>query len=222
MAYPSPFHRLVIIGELFEDTFNTTLSIVPTDGELADVEEVLEGVYDAVTDWWQLPAGPTGPGISAYARITSIKLNRIGTDGRYTDSVTHERVASSPEGGAYATRPLPPQLACVATLTTLAERGLASKGRMYFPPTQGIADIATDGRISATNAYNFASAVYTLFGNINGVYTAATSGTGLVGVASSVGAGMFRSVQGVRVGRVPDTMRSRRNKQLEAFEQFPA
>jgi hypothetical protein len=58
-----------------------------------------------------------------------------------------------------------------------------------------------------------------LFTVINGVYAAAESGDearGVVGVASNIGSGTFRRVTHVTVGLVTDTVRSRRNKQLEA------
>lgn len=217
MAYPAPFHRLVLIGQLYDDIFNTSLSIVPTDGGvigLPGVEEVEAGVTDAIEAFWG-GVGGTFVQITQQAFITSYKLNAIGTDGKYASSGPGNEVllgAGFPGSGAFSP---PSQIATVVTLRTAAERGLASKGRMYLPACAGYVSMNADGQAATADATRVANATRQFFMDINAAYAAARSGDealGRVGVASDKGAGMFRAVTNVAAGRVPDTMRSRRNK----------
>lgn len=218
MPYPGQFHRLVLIGELYTDTFNTTLAIVPSAlGELgmpAVGTSTLTAVAGIVSAWWNNATAGAGSGAIQAARLTGIKLNRIGIDGRYVDPVTMEHTYPTAIAGINSAV-VAPQLAVVATLRTAIERGRASKGRMYLPPTQAIsALVAGDGRSSAAQALQQANGVKALITSLNSTYTA----IGRVGVASDAGAGRFEHVTAVSVGRVPDTMRSRRSTQDEDYQ----
>jgi hypothetical protein len=148
----------------------------------------------------------------------AFKLNFIGPDGLYVANETFEYTYQNPvPGGGQFNAPA--QLATVVTLRTAVDRGRASKGRMFLPVCGGFQAVGDDGRASATDAENVADRMAALFTVINGVYAAAESGDearGVVGVASNIGSGTFRRVTHVTVGRVTDTVRSRRNKQLEA------
>jgi hypothetical protein len=221
MVYPGNFSRLVIIGNLYADTFNTTLSIASRAGTgtigLPTNDEVKTALAPLLEDWWNNSAASAGIGINAAAKLTGFKLNTIGPDGSYVNPVTVEHIYPSPIQGNYAVFG-PAQLATVATLRTAVERGLASKGRMYLPFCEGFRDLGTDGRATTTDALRVANAVTSLINIVNGVYLAARSGDetiGRVSIASKSGAGLFREVTKVTVGRVPDTMRSRRNKLAE-------
>jgi hypothetical protein len=222
MSYPAPFHRLVLMGNLYSDTFNTTLSIVRVSGsgtlDLPLPSEVLDGVKSAIEDYWSIATGAGGPGIHANALLTGFKLNQIGTDGKYTRPETTEYTWGAPRPGG-GTGNYPAQLATVATIRTAIERGLASKGRMFLPVCNGFGTVATDGRATDAAATQVATATAGLFKKINDVYAAAKSGDeylGKVGVASDKGAGAFQVATRVTVGKVTDTVRSRRNKQVEA------
>ena len=75
-----------------------------------------------------------------------------------------------------------------------------------------------DGRISAARALDYAKGVSALLAGINDVYL--TEGVSAVaGVASKQGSGAFQTVVQVSVGRVVDTIRSRRSK-LDEDPQF--
>lgn len=197
------------------DKWNCSLSIVPSAlGELG-MPTVSQGTIDAVatvvSTWFQ---NGTTTGLSALSSIslTSIKLNRIGTDGRYADPVAMEKVYTPAVAGT-ASGNVAPQLTMVGTLRTRLERGRGSKGRFYMPPNATIAGISTDGRVTAVNAGVLAQAVATLVRNINSQYTA----IGRVGVASDAGTGVFEHVTKVSVGRVVDTQRSRRSSFPEEY-----
>lgn len=220
MVYAAPFYRLVIMGDLYADKFNTTLTFMPAGGgTLPPVTQALsDAAGAAVRAWWTLPPSQTPGGgvelISA-ARITGVKLNRIGADGRYLDDPI-ETVLTPLGGGGGATQ-VPPQLSVVATLRGPNERQRAGKGRMYVPPTVSCTvALGTDGRMVATSATNVAAGIVTLIQNLNDVMFAASVGA-VAGIASKAGAGAFQPVERVTVGRVVDTVRSRRNKLSEEF-----
>ena len=102
-----------------------------------------------------------------------------------------------------------PQATIVATLTTATPRGLANEGRMYLPATAHTPTI--EGRISSAQATAVASAVVTFVNAVDAV------GIGTVSVFSKVLAGAVRDVTGVRIGRVIDTQRRRRNRIPELY-----
>lgn len=77
MAYPEQFHRLVLIGEAYGDTINTSLSIIPTafGGTTEPSTALVTSVFNAVTAWWTDGTG-TGIRICQSHKIKGIKLNR--------------------------------------------------------------------------------------------------------------------------------------------------
>lgn len=221
MSYAAPFHRLVMIGELYSDVFNVTLTIMPTGGGVipAVTQSLADSARATIATWWpKLRSTSAGAGIemSPDCKLTSIKLNRIGTDGKYMDATAIESVLTTPVAGGGTGRQAA-QLTVAATLRGTNPRGRAGRGRMYFPPGgwyQGV--LAADGRLPATEATNYARGVVTLIQNINDVYVAAGVAA-VAGIASKAGAGAFQPVDSITVGRVIDTMRSRRNKLPEDF-----
>ena len=217
MAYPGQFHRLVMIGTLNTDIFNMSLNMVPSAlGELfmpAVDDASLAGVAADVSTWFTKNLGAGGVGFSHACKLTSIKLNRIGTDGHYVDPIAKEHLYPAPISGPLA-GDFAPQLSLVATLGTRLERGRGSKGRIYPPPSAAIF-IGTDGRVSTANALDHANGIKALITSINTRYTL----IGRVGVASSAGTGLFEHVTRVSTGRVVDTMRSRRNKVVEDYQE---
>lgn len=225
MPYAAPFHRLVMIGNLYADTFNCTMSFAPTGGSSIPAvgPTLLAGVAAAVGAWWDNPlAADPGNGLtlSGAALLTSVKLNRIGTDGKYEDVDTFEHIYPSPiPGGDSATGV--PQLTLVSTLRGPADRELAGRGRIYWPPsiaTRTATD--TTGRVVAATALQYAHGVASLIRSLNAAYD--TAGVDAVAaIASASGAGRFQVVTKVTVGRVIDTMRSRRNKQIEDPSEAP-
>jgi hypothetical protein len=114
----------------------------------------------------------------------------------------------SPVAGTSSTyAPCPQQTLAVTTLTPVA-RGRASKGRFYLPP--GCWQVQTDGRITAAEADSIETAVRTWLLAIN-----ATTQVGDVAVFSKLGNGTTNLINAVGVGRVLDTMRSRRRSLAE-------
>ena len=220
MVYPFRFYRMVAIGDLYDDQFNFSLGLLPTGvgglGITPVDTSLLNAVGSAVENWFNDNVASGGMGITAAAHLTSVKLNRIGTDGKYVDDVTQEYVLSPYSGGSDPVYPAA-QLAAVVTLGTAAERGRASKGRFYVPPVGYFGALGTDGRLTPTQAFNLATGAKNLIDDINDAIIAVRGPSEpiRVGVASNIGTGTFREVTKVGVGRVPDTMRSRRDSLIE-------
>lgn len=142
--------------------------------------------------------------IGASARLTAIKVAKINTAGHYP--VGHVAglylfAPPSPIGGVGAEAV--PQVTFAVTLTTAIPRGRGSHGRFYLPPTYPV--IMSDGRITAVVADGIEAAAKTWLNAIN-----AHAQLGPVCVFSGLGAGTSAPVTTVGVGRVVDTMRSRR------------
>lgn len=219
MVYPGQFHRLVLLGNLYSDRFNVTLSIAPTPGDTiaAPTQAFCDALAGDIANWWDNPlAAAPGNGltIDGSAVLTGIKLNRVGPDGRYVDPKTIETtlVTPAPGGGGSG---FPPQLSLASTLRGPDARGAAAKGRMYWPVSQlahGALD--TTGRVSVASATQYAHGVATFIRLVNARY-ASTGPSAVAAIASKTGAGRFQVVTKVTVGRVVDTMRSRRNKLAE-------
>lgn len=219
MVYPGQFHRLVMIGNLFADQFNVTLSIAATPGPniAAPTQALCDALAGDIANWWDNPlAAAPGNGltINSAAILTGIKLNRIGPDGRYVDPKTIETTLATPVVGGGSSGAAP-QLTLVSTLRGPDTRGAASKGRMYWPVSQlAGGGLDTSGRVSVTGATQYAHGVATFIRMVNARY-ATTGPAGVAVIASRAGAGRFQVVTSVTVGRVVDTMRSRRNKLVE-------
>lgn len=220
MVYPSGFHRLVIGGTLYgTEDFNTTVSIVPSSpGTLMGIdavsEDLLEDIATIIGSWWPSTVATVGPFFTTDVKLTYIKLNHIGVDGRYTQSETREHVYTTPISGGYSASHPAAQLSLVHTIETGEVRGLAARGRMFLPPSGFMGINTGDGRIGVSDATNAAKGLVNLLGSINGRYATEPVGDGAVGkvgVASNTRSGAFRVANGVSVGRVLDTIRSRRS-----------
>lgn len=200
MAYAQP-NRYVSLsgtlrgGERFSIGVRCTNAFVDNQSVEQDRCDALAA---AVSTWW---AGNNGIGNNAV--LDTVKWNLIGVDGRYVNDYTTATFLTTPVPAGGAASPHPNQIALVATLTTNATRGLASRGRMFMPAP--VAQPGADGRITAAEALTVANGVKNLLVAIDAV-----EGIGIPVIASNVGAGQERFIRGVEVGRVLDTMRSRR------------
>jgi hypothetical protein len=103
---------------------------------------------------------------------------------------------------------MPRATAVCATLLT-ARAGATGKGRIFLPTT--ILTLTESGRLQSTSAVTFANGVKGFINALN-----ALAGVD-VGVVSSKG--YISPVTAVKVGRTPDTLRSRRRSQGEVYQQ---
>lgn len=172
------------------------------DGPQAGEEAALAELVTRIQTWWG-----TQNVMGAGVWLGTIKYNNINMSGKYTFPYTVRHDFPTQLSSA-STCTHPNQVAMVATLETGQTRGLAHRGRIYLPlPPM---PVGTDGKISEANATGAAATVKGLLDTIN-----AAPGSGRVLIGSKVGVGAFRNVTGVSVGRVLDTMRSRRTSLTE-------
>lgn len=208
MTYAAPFLRLVLSGTLHTvEGFSFGVSLISDGSGVEAPAEVPAGVVTAAQTLM------TGAIISGAADLDTIKLNLIGTDGRYAGDNTVMHEFAPPVGGTY-TATNAPQVAIAVSLDTAARRGLATRGRFYLPTPVPV--VKEDGRIDAASATAFATAATTFLQSVS----AALPGW-IPGVVSNVGAGAQRPVTNVRVGRVYDTIRSRRTSLPEDYVTGP-
>lgn len=219
MVYNAPFYRMVAIGNLYGDNFNFGLSFTPSDASIIAVTPTfLTAIAGIIGTWFPKQAATTDPSFTTAAVLTSLKLNRIGTDGKYMDDDAMEHVYPTPIPGTSATKPAP-QLTLVHSFEGSAPRGLAGRGRVYLPPMSIFGSLGADGRLTTAQAQDKATGFAALISSLNAAIDAAdvSAGNVKVGIMSNVGAGRSQWVEKVRVGRTIDTMRSRRNKLAEEY-----
>jgi hypothetical protein len=149
------------------------------------------------------------------AVLTHVKVAPIGPDGKYTaDPYIKDYSVPGAESGGGAT---PPQIALCISLVT-ARRGPSGKGRFYLPlPAWGVnsASFQIDGQ----NANDSRGSAVSLINDLNNQPGIDVLGMGVV-VASTKG--YNTPVTGVRVGKLLDTVRTRRNKLQEAYTDVAA
>ena len=206
MAYSEKFLRLVLGGNLYAvDQWTLSMSLRAQFGSTPTApESVPQGVIDAAANWF---ASPTM--ISHQARLNFLKLNEIGTDGKYThsDTVVYDFEGEIP--GASSNN-FPPQIAYCVSLRTDFARGRAHAGRFYIPMPSTNPDAT--GKLSDFEVGKFANPTETFLRAIQ------TSLPGYeLAIMSNIGAGTAHTVTHAAYGRVLDTIRSRRNKFTENY-----
>lgn len=210
MTYPRSFLRLVVGGTLYGvERWSWGLSLQDWDDD-----NVQDNVPTTVPD--AIVTAVRGLMESEYisGRVTTdlFKLNLIGPDGRYVNERTTvlRELTPGQSRGAGNSVDHPPQISLAVTLNTDARRGLASRGRFYLPGPSVPLD--QNGQIPLATANVIRDRAVAMLDAIN----RAVPGYQVV-IASDVGQGAFRRVESVRVGRVLDTIRSRRNKFAESY-----
>lgn len=138
-------------------------------------------------------------------RFTEVKAAAIGPNGLYSGDpvVTLVDIAGTRTAGVAIA-----QVSVVASLLT-ARRGATGRGRLYIP-MPGFDVSATGGVYAMGSVENMRLAVVTFLNSLN-----AFSGGPRCVIASTKG--YLSLITGVRVGVVPDTMRSRRTSIPEAY-----
>lgn len=199
--YPRAHSRLTFFGDAAQsqEEWQTGIRL---DGTRAPTTAELTTALDYFsTRIWQYMSAPSRN------RLLGVKWAPQGTDGKYgDDGEAREYFLPSPLDGSGSGGY--PQIALCLSLRTSRARGYASNGRMYIPSTY---PVGGDGFISETTAGNSAVSAAAFIGEINGI------GLGDVSVMSNVGAGRIEAVTAVRVGRVMDTQRRRRNQLPELY-----
>lgn len=205
MAFPA-IHRYLSVSGALRGSERWSIGVRISGGVNPDpaAEQDLCDALTAgpVTSWWSVG------NYASTATIDTVKLNMIGTDGKYVNDYTIATYLEDALEGGGGVSPFPNQVALVITLETGLQRGLAHRGRVFIPtPPGAVAAVEADGRISSTNAGSNAAAFGNFLTALNGF-----AGLGTVVVASNTREGAQRPVTSVSCGRVLDTMRSRRTQ----------
>jgi hypothetical protein len=143
------------------------------------------------------------------ATLVGVKLNQIGTDGKYTQPTTVEHLYPGTGIAPSGTTAFPPQVSLAVTLDS-GLRGARRRGR-FFVPYPNLALNATTGQFADSSIADAMTNALAFVHAINGV-----AGTHVV-VASSAGTGGFALVTGLRIGTRPDVIRSRGGKIQENY-----
>lgn len=174
----------------------------PQAGQLlADASKVVQDFYLDEGSWF-----------SGLSTLQWVKLNAIGTDGRYaskedTNLVEFTPQFTPPRQGSNA----PPQLAVAITWRTAKKRGYAKSGRMYIPTA--VTNVTGTGAMAQQPAEQMAAAGARFIAGLNGLgllnaYRAAIF---------SKHAGEVNPITRVEVGTVIDTQQRRRRQIPEVY-----
>lgn len=167
------------------------------------------GFKTALATFWTALGGYVGPN----TKLVWMKANAVGTNGKYLDDTTNVYTWTTPAGGLLSAD-RPNQLSIAVTTTTGASRGRAHAGRFFLPASVAAIN-ATTGLFTTGEADGIAGPAATFLSALNS--TASVLGVQQLrcAVMSNIGAGTHHDITGVRVGRVVDTQRRRRNKPSE-------
>lgn len=205
MAPVQHLYRLTFGGKFFDtEGWSNTFHIGSATGfnhSAGDFETAIKGWLTRVPSK-----------ISSAAHLDFIKCNEIAPlTGRYVLDSTNEVIGT--DLGAGSCNTWPPQNTVVISTRTAKNRGRAHAGRLY-PPTGNVGVDPVTGLIDSTIVDGMVTSALTMVREIN---TLVGAGSELV-VFSKL-AQEVEPIIGVRVGRVVDTMRTRRKALLENYSE---
>jgi hypothetical protein len=186
-----------------EPGFNAVLALAELASHTpADMVTALNNALMAGVQW------------ADYSHLTGLKMSARGTDGiELTDSVD---VAATADYHGVNTN-VDAQLTEEISLWSGQTFGHANYGKMYLPHTR--LGLVAGSPLATTAAQSAALSEMTTFVQAVNTWATFASGDPVVSVMSSIGAGARKTVAFVRVGRVVDTQRRRRNKLDESYVQ---
>lgn len=207
MPFPRAHRMLTLFGDAWTQSeiwqIGLRLDAPPTNQPDAAAFTALK---QAFTTWWS----GTDMNFSKNARMLGVKVAPVQVDGKYgAGNDAQVSLYPSPVIGLSATDYAVPQLSVACTLLTGISRGRGSRGRFYPPPQ--VQALAADGRIDTQRANTLVLNHRELLNAINAV------GIGRVCVGSALGTGLLEPVTQVRIGRIIDTQRRRRNQISEEY-----
>jgi hypothetical protein len=206
MAYQKPFMRLSLSGTLYDhEAWSTGFTLInPNDPVGATFSDVPQAIRDAAIILI------TNGGIASIAKIDTIKFNLIGTDGKYVDKSNSNTFEVKPAGSGGGSVHPAPQLALAVSLRTGLSRGLAHAGRSYLPVPSNEPD--GSGRLTAAAVVAYHGQMLDFVNSVN-----IGADGWRIGVVSNLRGGAQHLCTGIRIGRVLDTIRSRRTSMPEEY-----
>lgn len=178
-----------------------------------DLQDYLDGTaIPALSDWFSR----SETHISAWAHLTTVKVNNIGPEGRYLGESTVGTYDLDVNGGAGTSNSpqYPLQVSLVHTFTTDVTRGRGSSGRI-FAPAPANTTLGAGGTFSVATAQEIATSTASLLSDlqtlgVNGPRFRPAVMSSLV-AKGQTGDGAFNIITGVRVDTRLDIQRSRAN-----------
>lgn len=154
---------------------------------------------------------------STWAYLDKVSVAAIDIGGHYALGSDADVTMTAPgTGGHGGQNGIPPQICTAVTLNTVAHRGLAHKGRFYWPGA-AMASLESSGEVNGTAGAAMATSFWTMLSNINDALHAAFDVNVNLCVISAVGAGASHDVTSVSIGSVLDTQRRRRRQVTEHY-----
>jgi hypothetical protein len=236
MPYPSTFMYCTVIGDCFGGKERWQFGFKMLDSGLSS-QAVALGLANHIEEWWRASPVAYDTGRQFLPpnthRLTEFKVARVGPDGKYPEGETAYSHFFLPPITTANARPatLTPQNSICVTLTTAKPRGLASKGRIFLPPSIQYTIADGDGLVPVAAAQEIRESVKILLQRLNND----EQGTNVAIFSRGKGVptwdperrkvtyeypnpGAVENVTGVRVGRVVDTQRRRRRQLVESYE----
>lgn len=187
-----------------------------------EYQGVITGIAEAVIAWFRSPSSL----ISQSARLSYLKLNQIGPDGKYKNPYTNVVNIPIPDGSGSQPSSLAggvnvdywQHFSLCLTHRAAETRGPATQGRTYPPAV--IVSPNAQGAVPAAqlqpyvnNYTNMLSNIYTAVpGELRGMPLIVSTGTKL-----APNQGTRRPIVRVSVGDVPDVQQRRRNASPENY-----
>ena len=225
MSYDRPSFYLTFGGILFplasgNEQWQTGVKFTTAPSfDIDDYKFALTNISiaDILEDCTQLIQGQKGTGLG-WPNVTTVswaKLAILDTEGRYaTDPILAEQ---APVGGSFGAFPYPVQLAAVVSLWSGETFGRANRGRSYLPPpdqwwkSYTVNDPRPTAALSNSIRDHYKTWLHDVAGEVSTVPMPV-----FPAIMSKLGAGTTKPVAHIGVGRVIDTMRSRRQALDEA------
>lgn len=214
MSYTAPHYLITVGGDSWSQTETWQFGVRARIEGVATPEDqqLLANALAAPTQTYFLHAANA---IISAIRLTYVKVALLDFEGHYGEGIAPGIYTyPAPVPGTNGSSGVIPQHAIAVTTLTAVARGRASKGRWYLPPNYHALDAT--GLMSTANCDAMETAAAAWITAIN-----ATAQVSNAAVMSKIGAGTTNNITAVGVGRVVDTMRSRRRSLAEGRTPTP-
>lgn len=205
-----------VFGNITSPVEQWSFSINTADGVFVNQVD-RENVAEAIADAWGLRMAVLHP---PHVHLTRVRVAQVAAGGLVSKTVDGAYQQGDWEGdkqGSGVSQVLPIQTAVVVSLGS-NRSGPSGKGRFFLPaPSASIG--SSDFRMTQEATDLILARSVALLGDIDGILGSSTGGSGAPVIVSTKG--FVSPVTNVRVGRVMDTMRSRRSSQLEGYVETP-
>lgn len=186
----------------------TTYTTTEIQANLANIG--VQDIYDdaaAVISYSGIPFPNT-------TTLAWAKVAAIGTDGHYLgDPIVY--TDPTPTTGYGTTGRMPNQVAITASLWSGQVLGKGNYARMYWPGL--MAGVETDGRWSSSVGTGLGANIGAMLTAWAGEISTVSVAAGQCSIMTNATNPTNKSVEWVRIGRVPDTQRRRRRSLVEGY-----